>query len=42
MKFNPLFMNKLTQFLRKYRNEVIVGVLAFLLLIFRDVFKSIL
>ena len=33
-------MNKLAQFLKKYRNEVIVGVLVFLVLIFRDVIKS--
>ncbi len=32
--------NKLAQFLKKYRNEVIVGVLVFLVLIFRDVIKS--
>jgi hypothetical protein len=34
------FMDKLVQFLKKYRNEVIVGVLVFLFLIFRDVIKS--
>jgi hypothetical protein len=28
------------QFLTKYRNEVIVGVLVYLFLIFRDVIKS--
>jgi hypothetical protein len=33
-------MDKPTQFLEKYRNEVIVGVLVFLLLIFRDAIKS--
>jgi len=33
-------MNKIAQFLKKYRNEVIVGVLVFLVLIFRDVIKS--
>ena len=31
--------NKLAQFLKKYRNEVIVGVIVFLVLIFRDVIK---
>jgi hypothetical protein len=35
-----MFMDKLTQFLKKYRNEVIVGVLVFLFLIFRNVIKS--
>jgi hypothetical protein len=34
--------NKLAQFLKKYRNEVIVGVVVFLVLIFRDVIKSLL
>jgi len=34
------FMDKLAQFLKKYRNEVIVGVLVLLFLIFRDVMKS--
>ncbi len=33
-------MNKLSQFVKKYRNEIIVGVLVFLFLIFRDVIKS--
>lgn len=32
--------NKLGQFLKKYRNEVIVGVVVFLFLIFRDVIKT--
>ena len=35
-------MDKLIQFFKKYRNEIIVGVLVFLFLIFRDVVKSIL
>jgi hypothetical protein len=34
--------NKLAQFLKKYRKEVIVGVVVFLVLIFRDVIKSLL
>ena len=33
-------MDKLVQFLKKYRNEVIVGVLVFLFLIVRDVIKT--
>jgi len=33
-------MDKLSQFLKKYRNEVIVGVIVFLFLIFRDVIKN--
>jgi hypothetical protein len=33
-------MNKLTEFAKKYRNEIIVGVIVFLFLIFRDVIKS--
>jgi hypothetical protein len=33
-------MDKLVRFLKKYRNEVIVGVLVFLFLIFRDVIKT--
>jgi hypothetical protein len=33
-------MDKLAQFLKKYRNEVIVGVLVLLFFIFRDVMKS--
>jgi len=32
-------MDKIDQFLKKYRNEVIVGVLVFLFFIFRDVIK---
>lgn len=32
-------MNKIAQFLTKYRREVIVGVLVFLVLVFRDLFK---
>lgn len=31
----------MNEFLKKYRNEVIVGVLVFLFLIFRDVMKSV-
>ncbi len=33
-------MNKLAQFLKKYRNEAIVGVLVFIFFIFRNVIKS--
>ena len=33
-------MDKLVQFLKKYRNEVIVGVLVFLFFIFRDVINA--
>jgi len=33
-------MEKLIQFLKKYRNEVVVGVLVYLALILRDVIKS--
>jgi|LakMenEpi03Aug12_release.lakeMendotaPanAssembly.Ray.scaffolds.fasta_scaffold02524_6 hypothetical protein len=33
-------MNKLTEFAKKYRNEIIVGIIVFLVLIFRDFFKS--
>lgn len=33
-------MNKVSQFFKKYRNEIIVGVIVFLFLIFRDVIKS--
>ena len=33
-------MEKLSQFLRKHRNEVIVGVLVYLVLISRDAIKS--
>jgi len=33
-------MDKLTQFFKKYRYEVIAGVLLFLYLFFRDVIKS--
>ena len=33
-------MNKLSQFVKKYRKEIIVGVIVFLFLIFRDVIKS--
>jgi hypothetical protein len=33
-------MDKLVQFLKKYRNEIIVGVLVFLFLIFRDIIKT--
>jgi hypothetical protein len=31
----------MNEFLKKYRKEVIVGVLVFLFLIFRDVIKSV-
>ena len=33
-------MNKLAHFLKKYRRQIIVGVLFYLFLIFRDVIKS--
>ena len=33
-------MNKLTEFAKKYRNEIIEGIIVFLVLIFRDFFKS--
>jgi hypothetical protein len=33
-------MNKLTEFAKKYRNEIIVGIIVCLVLIFRDFFKS--
>jgi len=33
-------MNKLTEFAKKYRNEIIVGIIVLLVLIFRDLFKS--
>jgi hypothetical protein len=33
-------MNKLTEFATKYRAEIIVGIIVFLVLIFRDFFKS--
>ena len=33
-------MNKLTIFLKQYRNEVIVGALVFLFLVFKDVIRS--
>ncbi len=33
-------MNKPAHFLKKYRNEIIVGVIVFLFLIFRDVIKT--
>ena len=33
-------LNKIFQFLRNYRTEVIVGLLVFLFLLFRDVIKS--
>jgi hypothetical protein len=33
-------MNKPAQFLKKYRNEIIVGVLVFLFFIFRDLIKA--
>ena len=33
-------MDKLVQFLIRYRNEIVVGVIVFLFLIFRDAVKS--
>ncbi len=33
-------MNKLTVFAKKYRGEIIAGIIVFLVLIFRDLFKS--
>ena len=33
-------MDKLVQFLKKYRRQIIVGVLFYLFLIFRDVIKT--
>jgi len=33
-------MDKQVKFFKKYRNEIIVGVLVLLFLIFRDVIKS--
>ncbi len=33
-------MDKLSQFFKKYRKEIIVGVVVFLFLIFKDVIKS--
>jgi hypothetical protein len=33
-------MNKLTALAKKYRGEIIVGIIVFLILIFRDFFKS--
>jgi hypothetical protein len=33
-------MNKLTEFAKKYRREIIVGIIVFIVLIFRDFFKS--
>ncbi len=35
-----MVLHKLVQFLKKYRNEFIVGVIVFISLIFRDVIKS--
>lgn len=32
-------MNKLRRFFKKYRNEIIVGVLVFLFFLFRDLIK---
>jgi shikimate kinase len=34
------FMNTVTQFFKKHRNEIIVGALVFILLIFIDLLKS--
>lgn len=33
-------MNKLIAFAKKYRGEIIVGIIVLLALIFRDLFKS--
>jgi|LauGreDrversion4_2_1035121.scaffolds.fasta_scaffold62584_2 hypothetical protein len=33
-------MNKLTTLTKKYRNEIIVGIIVFLVLIGRDIIKS--
>jgi hypothetical protein len=33
-------MNKLSQFFKKYRNEVIVGILVFLFLLFKSLLKG--
>jgi hypothetical protein len=33
-------MNKLAAFAKKYRNEIIVGIIVLLVLIFRDLFQS--
>lgn len=35
------FMQKQQSFIKKYRNEILVGVLVFMLLIFKDLLKSI-
>lgn len=35
-------MEKIMQFFKKYRNEVIVGILVLLFFIFRDLIKSLL
>jgi hypothetical protein len=33
-------MNKLIAFAKKYRAEIIVGIIVFLVLLFKDLFKS--
>jgi len=33
-------MNKLAQFFKKYRKELLVGLIVFLFLLFRDIIKS--
>ncbi len=33
-------MSKITEFAKKYKGEIIVGVIVLLTLIFRDLFKS--
>jgi hypothetical protein len=35
-----MYLDKLVQFLIRYRNEIVVGVIVFLFLIFRDAVKS--
>jgi hypothetical protein len=35
-----MYLDKLVQFLIRYRNEIVVGVIVFLFLIFRDAIKS--
>lgn len=41
IKEDNCFMQKQQTFIKKYRNEIIVGVLVLMLLIFRDLLKSI-
>lgn len=38
---NNSFMQKQQTFIKKYRNEIIVGVLVLILLIFKDLLKAI-